>query len=80
VEGRAQAAVTDRVSGAGGVLSPVKYFFNGAIPELMNSSVGSCTGTTDAPSMRRWPWRSKKRRKVSRIVSPSMGTATASFR
>lgn len=49
----------------GGVTSPVKYFFMGAIPELISSRLLSPWGTSEKLGSRRWPLLSKKDRYFS---------------
>lgn len=50
---------------AGGVISPVKYFFMGAIPELISSKDLSFCGISEKLGSRKWPLLSKNARYFS---------------
>jgi hypothetical protein len=52
----------------GGVTSPVKYFFIGAIPEFMSKRELSLLGTSEKLERRKWPLLSKKARYFSLSV------------
>src|SRR4051812_9321134 len=57
----------------GGVSSPTKYGFKGCMPAVVSrTEVSVAGGTSDPERWRRWPWDSKKPRKVSRISSERM--------
>jgi hypothetical protein len=49
----------------GGVTSPVKYFFMGAIPAFMRSRLLSPWGTREKLGNLKWPFDSKKERYFS---------------
>ena len=51
----------------GGVTSPVKYFFMGAMPELISKRLLSPLGTKEKLFSRKCPFDSKKDRYFSRI-------------
>ena len=50
----------------------MKYGLNGTIPALVNSSVGSPWGTSDALGMGVWPFETMKSMNVRRISSEFM--------